>query len=161
MKGGPDLQRRRFIALLGGAAATTAQSWPVLSHAQQRALPVIGILHSQSAEGAAPALVAFMQGLAESGFVEGQNATIVRRLADTQYDRLPGMAAELVRARVTLIFAAGNNLPARAAKAATTTIPIVFAMGADPVQLRLVDGLSRPGGNITGVTALAADQIQK
>ena len=103
----------------------------------------------------------FMQELKDTGFVEGQNIAIEAHWANGQYDRLPAMAAELVRAQVALIAALGNNLPARAAKTATSRIPIVFTMGADPVQLGIVDGLSRPGGNITGVTVLAADQIQK
>jgi putative ABC transport system substrate-binding protein len=149
------MRRRQFIVGLGSAAA-----WPVVARAQQRrALPVIGILGSASARNSvAPD---FIQGLKELGFVEGENVAFEQRWADNQYDRLPALATELVRARVALIVALGNNLTARAAKNATSTIPIVFVMGADPVQLRLVDGLSRPGGNITGVTTLASDQIQK
>jgi putative ABC transport system substrate-binding protein len=150
------MNRRKFITALGGAAA-----WPLAARAQQAAMPVIGILGSATAEVNAPFVSAFMQGLKDTGFVEGQNIAIDAHWANDQYDRLPAMAAELVRARVALIFATGNNLPTRAAKNATSTIPIVFAMGADPVQLGIVDGLSRPGGNITGVTSLAADQIQK
>jgi putative ABC transport system substrate-binding protein len=136
------LRRREFIAGLGSAAA-----WPLAAGAQQRALPVIGILGSTMApEPNAPGVSdAFMQGLKDIGFVEGQNMAIEARWANNQYDRLPAMAAELVRARVALIYATGNYLPARAAKNATSTIPIVFAMGADPVQLGIVDGLSRPG----------------
>jgi putative ABC transport system substrate-binding protein len=148
------MKRRTFIAALGSAAA-----WPLAAQAQQRSLRVIGILGSTTGEP--DALSAFMQGLKDTGFVEGQNIAIEARWANDQYDRLPAMAAELVRARVALITAVGNNLPARAAKNATSTIPIVFMMGADPVQLGIVDGLSRPGGNITGVTTLAADQLQK
>jgi putative ABC transport system substrate-binding protein len=150
------MQRRQFINLLGGAAA-----WPLMARAQQRTLPVIGILVSTRAEAAAPAVSAFMQGLKDTGFVENQNIAIQAHWANDQYDRLPAMAAELVRAGVALIAAIGNNLPARAAKNATSTIPIVFTMGADPVQLGIVDGLSRPGRNITGVTSLSADQLQK
>jgi len=151
------MKRREFIPLLGGAA-----SWPLAARAQQRTLPVIGILGSTMApEPNAPGVSAFMQGLKDIGFVEGQNMAIEARWANNQYDRLPAMAAELVRARVALIYAVGNYLPTRAAKNATSTIPIVFAMGADPVQLGIVDGLSRPGGNITGVTNLASDQLQK
>jgi ABC-type uncharacterized transport system substrate-binding protein len=101
-----------------------------------------------------------MQGLKDAGFVEGQNVTIEARWANDQYDRLPAMAADLVRARVALIFTYSNNLPTRAAKNATSTIPIVFVMGADPVQLGLVDGLSRPGGNITGQHELVAFDLQ-
>ena len=150
-----SLRRREFIAGLGGAA-----TWPLAARAQ-RALPVIGILGSATAESNAPVVSAFMQGLKDIGFAEGQNMAIEAHWANGQYDRLPAMAAELVRAQVALIAALGNNLPARAAKTATSRIPIVFTMGADPVQLGIVDGLSRPGGNITGVTVLAADQIQK
>ena len=151
-----SLQRREFIAGLGGAAA-----WPLAARAQQRALPVVGILGPTTAESFALGVTAFMQGLKDTGFVEGQNIAVEAHWANDQYDRLPAMAAELVRAQVALIAALGNNLPARAAKTATSRIPIVFTMGADPVQLGIVDGLSRPGGNITGVTVLAADQIQK
>jgi len=150
------VKRRTFIAGLGSAAA-----WPVVVRAQQPALPVIGILGSTTAVASAPVVSAFMQGLKDTGFVEGQNIAIEAHWANDRYDRLPAMAAELVRARVALIVAVGNNLPTRAAKNATSTIPIVFMMGADPVQLGIVDGLSRPGGNITGVTTLAADQLQK
>ena len=150
------MNRRDFITLLGGAAA-----WPLAARAQQRTLPVIGILGSTTAEVGASRVNAFMQGLKDTGFVEGQNIAIEARSANNQYDRLPAMAAELVRARVALIFAFGNNLPTRAAKNATSTIPIVFGMGADPVQLGIVDGLSRPGGNVTGFTGLNADQLQK
>jgi putative ABC transport system substrate-binding protein len=149
------IRRREFITLTSGAAV-----WPLAARAQRRALPVIGILVSTT-EFATPVVSTFMQGLKDTGFVEGQNVAIEAHWANDQYDRLPAMAADLVRARVALIFAAGNNLPARAAKNATSTIPIVFTMGADPVQLGIVDGLSRPGGNITGVTSLAADQLQK
>jgi putative ABC transport system substrate-binding protein len=152
-----SMHRREFITLLGGGAA----AWPVAARAQQRTVPVIGVLGSATAASYAPRTTAFMQGLKDTGFVEGQNVAIAQRWADDQYDRLPAMAAELVRARVALIACVGNNLSARAAKNATSTIPIVFAMGSDPVQQRLVDGLSRPGGNITGVTLLSSAQIQK
>jgi putative tryptophan/tyrosine transport system substrate-binding protein len=124
-------------------------------------VPVVGILGSPTADSYVPRIAIFMQELKEAGFVEGQTMAIEQRWANDQYDRLPAMATELVNARVALIAAFGNNLAARAAKNATSTIPIVFQMGADPVQARLVDGLSRPGGNITGVTSLASDQIQK
>ena len=150
------MRRREFIAALTGAAA-----WPVAARAQQRTLPVIGILGSRTERSSAFAVSAFMQGLKDAGFVEGQNVAIEAHWANDQYDRLPAMAAELVRARVALIFAIGNNLTTRAAKNATSTIPIVFGMGADPVQLGIVDGLSRPGGNVTGFTGLNADQLQK
>jgi putative ABC transport system substrate-binding protein len=124
-------------------------------------MPVIGILGNATADIYATRLPAFMQGLKETGFVEGQNVVIESRWANDEYDRLPGMAADLVRRRVSLIAALGNNLPARAAMRATTTIPIVFYMGADPVQAGVVASLNRPGGNVTGVTTLAGDSIQK
>jgi putative ABC transport system substrate-binding protein len=151
------IQRRDFLTLLGASAAT----WSLPARAQQRTRPVIGILGSSTVESDVARLPAFMQALKETGFVEGQNVAIEPRWANDDYDRLPEMAADLVRARVALIVAIGNSLPARAAKSATTTIPIVFAMGADPVQLGLVASLSRPGGNITGVTGLSVDANQK
>jgi putative ABC transport system substrate-binding protein len=152
------MKRREFITLFGGAAA----AWPIAARAQQRpAIPVIGILGNSTAESDVARLPAFMQALKESGFVEGQNVAIESRWANDNYDRLPEMAADLVRARVALIVAIGNSLPARAAKSATTTIPIVFVMGADPVQLGLVASLNRPGGNITGVTGLSVDANPK
>jgi putative tryptophan/tyrosine transport system substrate-binding protein len=150
------MRRRQFIAGLASAAA-----WPVVARAQQPTTPVIGILGASTEGASAPGVSAFMQGLKDTGFIEGQNIAIQAHWANNQYDRLPAMAAELVRARVALIFATGNNLPTRAAKNATSTIPIVFSMGADPVRLGIVDGLSRPGGNITGVTGLYGDQLQK
>jgi putative ABC transport system substrate-binding protein len=154
------MRRREFITLLGGAAAT----WPIGARgqqAQQANMPVIGILGSSTAAAFAPRLAAFMQGLKETGFVEGQNFTIESRWANDRYDLLPEMAGDLVRREVSLILAVGNNLPAHAAKSATNKIPIVFSMGADPVQLGLVASLARPAGNITGVTSLGPDQVQK
>jgi putative ABC transport system substrate-binding protein len=150
------MRRRKFLGVLGGAAA-----WPLAARGQQTAMPVIGILGSSSAVGNAPRLASFRQGLSESGFVEGRNLAMVFRWADDQLDRLPGMAADLVRRRVALIAAIGNSLPARAAKAATTTIPIVFSMGADPVGLGIVASLAKPGGNVTGITSLSSDQLEK
>src|SRR6266446_1976215 len=120
------MRRREFIAGLGVAAA-----WPIAARAQQRTTPVVGILGSTRAEGYASRMAAFMQGLKEAGFVPGQNVVLEQRWANDQYDRLPEMAADLVRAKVSLIAAIGNNLPTRAAKAATSTIPIVFAMGSN------------------------------
>jgi putative ABC transport system substrate-binding protein len=151
------ITRRGFGAALGAAAA----AWPLAAGAQQRAVPVIGILGNSTVESDVARLPAFMQALKESGFVEGENVAVESRWANDDYDRLPEMAADLVRARVALIVAIGNSLPARAAKSATATIPIVFTMGADPVQLGLVASLNRPGGNITGVTGLSVDANQK
>jgi putative tryptophan/tyrosine transport system substrate-binding protein len=141
-----DVRRREFITLLGGAAA-----WPVAARAQQSAMPVIGVLHSASAGAFAPFLAALREGLGEAGYVDGQNVRIEFRWAEGRYDRLPAMAAELVDQKVTLIIAGGGDHPTLAAKAVTTTIPIVFTGSDDPVLFGLVTSLSRPGGNVTGV----------
>jgi putative ABC transport system substrate-binding protein len=147
-----QLKRREFVRLLGSAAV----AWPLAARAQQPAMPVVGFLSARAHDESAHLTEAFRRGLAENGYTEGQTVAIEYRWADGQYDRLPALAAELVRRPVTVMAAGGGQPAALAAKAATTTIAVVAAFSADPVAAGLITSLSRPGGNVTGVSNLSA-----
>ena len=149
------MKRREFITLVGGAAA-----WPIVARAQQTTMPIIGFLSTRAPSQDPHLLAAFRQGLKEAGYVEGQNVAIQYRFAENQYDRLPAMAADLVRRQVAVVAAAGN-VSALAAKGVNSTVPIVFLSGDDPIKTGLVASLNRPGGNLTGVSPLSAEVAPK
>jgi ABC-type uncharacterized transport system substrate-binding protein len=144
------MRRREFIRLLGGAAA----AWPLAARGQQPAMPVIGFMSGRSPEDSKHLVAAFRQGLSEAGFVEGQNIVIEYRWGLGQYDRMPALAADLVNRRVAVLVGVGGDISAVAAKQATSTIPIVFGTGSDPIKAGMVESLSRPGGNATGYSLL-------
>jgi len=154
--GNQSIDRRHFIVVLAGSTVS-----PFAARAQQPAMPVVGFLSSRSPHESESAVAAFRQSVSEAGYIEGKNLAIAFRWAEGQYDRLPALAADLVRRQVAAIFATGGNPPAFAAKAATATIPIVFLVGSDPVEFGLVASLNHPGGNITGVTLFTSLLVAK
>jgi len=151
------MQRRQFITFVGG----TVMAWPLSARAQQSAMPVVGLLHPGRPDSYTQPLAAFQKGLNELGFVDGQNLAIEYRWADTEYERFPSLAADLVRRQVNVVVVLASTPGTLAAKAATTTIPIVFGIGGDPVALGLVASMRRPGGNMTGVTLLNVAVLSK
>jgi putative ABC transport system substrate-binding protein len=151
------VRRRDFITLLGGAAA----AWPLVARAQQAALPLIGFVSGRAAEEAALPRLSFRQGLAENGIIDGQNATVEHHWLNGQYDQLPSLMADLIRRHVAVIATPGTAAGSLAAKAATSTIPIAFGVGEDPVRLGLVASLAQPGGNATGINFFSAEVASK
>ena len=150
------MQRREFLGLIGGAAV-----WPMLARTQQPARPVVGYLYAGAPEQSLNLQAAFRTGLIDAGFFEGRNVAIERRFANGDLSRLPELAADLVRRRVAVIVASRSSPAALAAKAASTTVPVVFSTGGDPVQIELVASLNRPGGNVTGITTLSGEVAPK